>query len=78
VESVLPTYNDGDGRWRAGDGEAIQATLVDGGGGFWWSFSLGVDSRGGGGAGDPPPGGGSVRESLSRHGAGGLAWKQER
>jgi hypothetical protein len=24
------------------------------------------------GAGDPPPGGGSVRESSSRHGAGGL------
>jgi hypothetical protein len=30
-------YNSGDGRWRAGDGEKIQVTLVDGGGGFLWS-----------------------------------------
>jgi hypothetical protein len=29
------------------------------------------------GAGDLPPGGGSVWESLSRHGAGELAWKGE-
>jgi hypothetical protein len=42
----LPTYNGGDGQWRAGDGEAVRATLVDGGGGFWWSFGSSVNSRG--------------------------------
>jgi hypothetical protein len=41
-------------------------------------FWLGVNSRGDSEAGDPPPGGGSVRGSLSRHNAGGLAWKRER
>jgi hypothetical protein len=41
VESIFLTYNGVDGRWRAGNGEAIQATLVDGGGGFLWSFGLG-------------------------------------
>jgi hypothetical protein len=53
-ESVLPTYTSGDGRWRAGDGEVVRATLVDGRGGFWWSSGSGVNSRVGGGGRESP------------------------
>jgi hypothetical protein len=43
-ESTLPAYSCGYGRWRAGNGEAVRATLADGGGAVWWSSDSGEGS----------------------------------
>jgi hypothetical protein len=38
-ELILLNCDNGDGRWRDGDGEVVRATLGDGADDFWWSSS---------------------------------------